>query len=146
MNIESIENRDKNEFVPLEGPIENIKKEDLAKELASIVSEKMNLNHYRDSLGLDSDKDYVVLSIKELELRNDANLPSYIEDFDLEIPVSSLSSDGIEYFLKGELENIKLKDDVYSIVDLRIACHTKGENHKEIPNSILDRNFFKPKN
>lgn len=31
MNIESIENRDKNEFVPFEGPIENIEKEFLAK-------------------------------------------------------------------------------------------------------------------
>lgn len=106
----------------------------------------MNLKYYKDSLGLNEDKDSVVFSIKELKLRNNANLPHYVEGFDLEIPVSSLTPEGIEYFLKGELENINFRDDIYSIVDLHTTCHAEDENHKEIPNSILDRNFFKPKN
>lgn len=146
MKIESIENKDKNEFEPLEGPIENVEREFLPKELASLVMEKMNLNYYKDSLGLDEQSDSVVFSIKELELRNNANLPHYIDEFELEIPVKSLSPEGIEYFIRGELENIKFKEDIYSITGLRATCHAEDQNHKEIPNSFLDRNFFKPKN
>ncbi len=146
MSIESIGNREKNEFIPLEGPIQNIEREFLARELSSLIMDKMDLSYYKDSLGLDFEKDSVVIEIKELELRNNANLPHYVEDFDLEIPVNNLSTAGIEYFLQRELEKIKFKDDVYSINDLHISCHAENENHKEIPNSVLDRNIFKPKN